>query len=439
MNRVLSGILGLFAAAVLGMAGTAWAAGIEIREVTGRASGTSAEKARDLAIVDGVMQVNGGSVGSREEVMEQVTTILRSMPGGGVEAGAISEKEHYIDIDKETQGVISGYRVISNKQDEDGLWHAVVLVQVSVWKGDASAAGKDKIAVYPFRCLDSQYRNGAGSVDASEIAQRLKDKLEEHLTQTRKFTVVGRDNQAEMGQEKELLRSGDVPKFELVRLGKLYGSDFIVAGRVSDYDIFDDVTVGGDGVAYHNVKGARINISYELMSSVTGEVAWKGSQSIVLEAAVMRQFANNVARVRDYLIEKAASAAAFEIARAAHPPRIIAVRGPIVTVNQGNGAVHLGDIFRVFILGEELVDEETGESYGRDEVLMAKIEIIDVNDKLSHGRLIEGAALSEEYIKQGLICRPVLDAAEPSTSALMPSPPAAGVPIREDGSLPWDD
>jgi hypothetical protein len=72
-----------------------------------------------------------------------------------------------------------------------------------------------------------------------------------------------------------------------------------------------------------------------------------------------------------------------------------------VTVNRGDGGgVAVGDTFNVFALGAELIDPDTKESLGREEVKVGTVKISQVNPKTSTADI-----LNDNGIDAGAVLR----------------------------------
>ena len=77
------------------------------------------------------------------------------------------------------------------------------------------------------------------------------------------------------------------------------------------------------------------------------------------------------------------------------PAKVIARRDTQVTINRGEGAgVAVGDVLNVYALGEEMIDPDTKESLGRDEVKVGKVKITEVDPKFSKADVIEDTGIS---------------------------------------------
>ena len=78
------------------------------------------------------------------------------------------------------------------------------------------------------------------------------------------------------------------------------------------------------------------------------------------------------------------------------PAKVLVKRDNTVTINRGEGSgVAVGDTFNVFALGEEMVDPDTKESLGREEVKVGKVKISQVNPKTSMATISEDTGINQ--------------------------------------------
>ena len=90
---------------------------------------------------------------------------------------------------------------------------------------------------------------------------------------------------------------------------------------------------------------------------------------------------------------------ANHVADVIFPAKIIAKRDKEVTINRGEGGgVAIGDTFNVFALGEELIDPDTKESLGREEVKVGKVKITQVNPKTSVADILDDTGVDKGAI-----------------------------------------
>ena len=67
-----------------------------------------------------------------------------------------------------------------------------------------------------------------------------------------------------------------------------------------------------------------------------------------------------------------------------------------VTVNRGEGSGVVADqVLRVFAVGKELIDPDTQEVLGKEEVEIGKVRITDVLPKFSKASILEDRGIAE--------------------------------------------
>ena len=94
-------------------------------------------------------------------------------------------------------------------------------------------------------------------------------------------------------------------------------------------------------------------------------------------------------------------AIATNVSENAFPPKVIAASGNLITINRGSlHNVKVGDNYKVFGVGEELIDPDTGEKLGSEQIPIGSIEVTGVEQKYSRAKAIENFG-----IEKGAICR----------------------------------
>ena len=90
---------------------------------------------------------------------------------------------------------------------------------------------------------------------------------------------------------------------------------------------------------------------------------------------------------------------ANRIADVIFPAKVLLKRDKEVTINRGEGGgVAVGDTFNVFALGEELIDPDTKESLGREEVKVGRVKITQVNPKTSTAEILDDTGIDKGAI-----------------------------------------
>jgi hypothetical protein len=86
---------------------------------------------------------------------------------------------------------------------------------------------------------------------------------------------------------------------------------------------------------------------------------------------------------------------ANRVADVIFPAKILIKRDMQVTINRGEGAgVVVGDVFNVFALGQEMIDPDTKESLGREEVKVGKVRVAEVDPKFSKADVLEDTGIT---------------------------------------------
>jgi len=81
------------------------------------------------------------------------------------------------------------------------------------------------------------------------------------------------------------------------------------------------------------------------------------------------------------------------------PAKVLLKRDKEVTINRGEGGgVAVGDTFNVYALGEELIDPDTKESLGREEVKVGRVKITQVNPKTSTAEILDDTGIDKGAI-----------------------------------------
>ena len=145
------------------------------------------------------------------------------------------------------------------------LCAALVLVVASVaFAADKST--KPRLAVLEFKNkADNQwwYKGGA------EAAQ---DVFVTELVKSGKYRVVEREQLEALMREKNLTLSGDVDPSTAIRIGKLLGVNYLLAGAVTEYG---NTNVGGGGFGVSAGKKKFVAaMNARLIDTSTGEIVW---------------------------------------------------------------------------------------------------------------------------------------------------------------------
>ena len=81
------------------------------------------------------------------------------------------------------------------------------------------------------------------------------------------------------------------------------------------------------------------------------------------------------------------------------PAKIIAMTNDVVTINRGDGTgIEKGQVWTAYAVGEEMIDPDTGESLGAEEIPIGEIQVINVTPKFSQARILENYGIDKLHI-----------------------------------------
>ena len=90
---------------------------------------------------------------------------------------------------------------------------------------------------------------------------------------------------------------------------------------------------------------------------------------------------------------------ANHIADVIFPAKVLIRRDKEVIINRGEGGgIAVGDIFNAYALGQELIDPDTKESLGREEVRVGRVKISQVNPKTSQAEILDDTGIDKGAI-----------------------------------------
>ena len=307
-----------------------------------------------------------------------------------------------------------GYDVLSVGRDGSEA-RASVRVRYSVYQVPGQPMKRRRISVIDFP-MDEVHLYGVGGgrqqrsdgrkvregIDVDirlvrNLQESFRSKMEELLTQGRRFGVLDRKRSDVYDAERRLLQSSDVSVQERARLGKVLGADYMLYGtvhRVLVEDRSGSIRLTGERI--NQVYGTA-DVRFTVLAVATRQVKWSSSMTVekTLGAGSFRpeEFAHA-------LFDDVAARVVDELTENIYPPKVTKVLGrEQFVVNRGGNTVEPGDIFEVFALGDWVTDPDTGEKLDRIETSVGIARIMSVKPKYSLAQLIsETAKLSKGMV-----------------------------------------
>ena len=309
----------------------------------------------------------------------------------------------------------SGYELVGVTRD-GGDVRAHLRVQYSTYRVPGPSVDRRRLAVLDFGMDEVHlYGTGGGREQRSggsvvrrgvevdydlirNMQERFRARIEELLTQGRRFAVLDRRSLEIYEQEKRLLESADVDPSEGARLGKVLGADYLLFGTVDRIEVTEDrKTIVLTGESRTDVTAA-VRVRFSVLAVATRQVKW--SSSLELQHDVKEELRPEQAA--EPLLDELALHIVDELTENIFPPVVAQVTGwGSFVVNRGGNTVREDDLFEVFVLGDMVMDPDTGESLGRLETTAGIARISAVKPKFSLAEMIT----DHDGIARGMILR----------------------------------
>jgi len=233
--------------------------------------------------------------------------------------------------------------------------------------------------------------------ELAQIVQGLDAKLSDALQNTRKFEVRAHGDLAKILKEQGDQDSGnyDLTDPKRAKPFKLAGIPYLAVVQVDDFQ--DQVqTANFEGVGQ---KATRRQIRLSAVCRI-----YDVTKGTLLESARLTltdfDFKNNPQYVVDQkggdlteavvnvIADRMANRIAQKVTDVIFPAKVLVVRDGVVTLNRGEGTeIAVGEIWEAFAQGEELIDPDTGESLGSEEVAIGYVRVISVAPKFSRAEV----------------------------------------------------
>ncbi len=325
----------------------------------------------------------------------------------------------------------------------------------------AQSPQKPRLAIRKIDATPAAMRQAEAAGQANVLRQILEGSnslLTTTIQRSGRFDIVAREDLAEIIKEQDLAESGnvDVSDPQAARPGRLAGAGYVATVTV---DNFQDVTsranfAGQFGEEASERRTIQIQATLKIFDSTTGTL--KEPATITFERSALDDVLPGVqqqGRATNALIgtvtREFASEAANEILNRLAPAKVIAYTMGVATINRGEGTgIEPGQFWELFFPGEAMIDPDTGENLGSEEIPVGWAKVVSVQPKFSRIQVIQDFG-----IDRGTIARFVKDgppagvdrnaraggsaqsAAGTVTGSVPASapPPASGVPAGRPG------
>lgn len=381
----------------------------EVVKVEATGIGDSRPEAITHALVEGIQRATGVSID--QSLVSGLVVGTSKLDGKANQTSGLSkssEELHLVQTDSIGQdliktrsgGSVKTYTVTS--MDKDNLGRVVVKVMVEVDKFKSIApetANRIRIIVAPFQSFDPAFNT------------QLRDRLIVYLTQSKRFSVLDRAEDAKYQKEMELVTSPAANMSERVRYGQVLGADIILTGKLNTTTIKQEEV---------NPITKQTSVTYSVTTDVTFNMIEIATRQIQYSNQFKLRVAGDSEKLLDPIVQKIGSYATESL----FPLRVITRENPnALTINRGGQSLSPGQKFNLVSLGKELTDPDTKEKLGRSETEIGQVEITKVDASVSTAKLVSGTInKSDDLILRRLVDKQVDAAQGGPRPATVPNP-----------------
>lgn len=251
--------------------------------------------------------------------------------------------------------------------------------------------GRPKLAIVMPRLKSKSFAVGDNRIPADDVADEIRTRLSDALTQTKRFIILDREFDDVLGDEVAFIESGSARNQELARIGQQMATDLLLVASVNrfEYSRSSRNLRMSDRQLISYAGGGEVSL--KLINATTGEIVM--SESFAHELPATKP--TTMPRVIDgkalagQLMDAISGDMAVAVVNDIFPVSVVALTGRSVALSQGGQSVSVGNRYQAVLLGQDLVDPQTGKNLGKMESTCCIIRIDRVAEQTSYGT-IEG-------------------------------------------------
>jgi curli biogenesis system outer membrane secretion channel CsgG len=269
-------------------------------------------------------------------------------------------------------------------------WQVKVAADIAKYH-EAASAKLTRVVIAMPRMTQGTYRVGDNAIAAEEIAVQIRTELTDALTQTHRFTVLDRDANEEIGQEIELIQSGNAKREDTARLGQQLATDLIVIPTIDRFEYLRHeraLRLSDRTLASYAGGGA---LSFRVVNAVTGQIVLSQTFGYELPDTAPTTLGTSVdgPRLASTMMQSLDRKIVGAIMQSTFPLSVLQRDGRNLVINQGGEAVVVGTTYQAVTIGKELMDPQSGLSLGPTDTPCCTVTIDRVTPTLSYGHIVE--------------------------------------------------
>jgi hypothetical protein len=256
---------------------------------------------------------------------------------------------------------------------------------------------KERLAILPPELVNDKISQ---TEIHSEFSSILHTEIIGKIAGSGQFDLISRKRVQDLVSEQEFSKSGFVSKKDAPKLGRLLGASHICFIEITKLDQ-NNIESNFPGTTETLIKEkVAASCSLTIAETETGKISYARVHSEMMEKLIGRknQGLNIESKNKGLQLLEVAKRMGGEVSisilRSLKPPRVIALKGNSIIINQGtNCAVEKGDSFIVVRQGKEIKDPDSGESLGKIEETVGKILVENVSNRSALAKILSGDGL----------------------------------------------
>ncbi|AWH31823.1 MULTISPECIES: CsgG/HfaB family protein [Stenotrophomonas] len=324
--------------------------------------------------------------------------------GGGGSAEASYKENYEENVQVDAKRGASSFDSDVTHRSMRSYWKVRVRAQIAQYRAP-DEQGKPKIVVALPRTKSGSYAVGDGRVDAGEVADAIRARLSDTLTQTQRFIVLDREFGDELQAEIDHINSGNVRLQDTARIGQQLATDLILIPTIERFEYprsVRNLRMSDRQVTSYS-GGGRITL--RLVNATTGQVVMSDSFDHQLASTGPSTLPRvvNGRNMAASMMESLSGQIGTTIVTTLFPVSVVSVDGDQVVLSQGGETLQAGQRWQAVRLGEELKDPQTGRSLGRSEHPCCTIRVDRVAAQTSYGTIEDGVDATRGGFRPGQI------------------------------------
>lgn len=237
-------------------------------------------------------------------------------------------------------------------------------------------AAKKVVAVMPLESI-------TGGNDGQKIADMMTEELISALYKSGKYTVIERSQMATVFKEQGLSLTGAVDPNKAVQVGKMFGAQYVVVGKVTMASI--EAAVSNRVTKFLGINGlntleGKVALSYRFIDVETGEIKFMGTA----EGAKTGETA--ISAIQKSCKEASENVLSDMVKNI--KARVADISGDEIYIDMGKeGGFRKGETLE--IVRETSPIKINGEIVGMKEIKVGTAKVTEVNDKFSICEVID--------------------------------------------------